>query len=101
MWCVDDVEGLDVVRAKMADLTLGAVQPATQGAPTGLDAEQIVRLDGGPWQDGRWRNGVAMRVWVKKRLAWQFAHQLDRQGVGASEVCSDEFWPAVEGGERR
>lgn len=98
LWAVQAVDGVDVVRWKLADLTLCEVASPAQVGPTGQDVVQKAALKGGPWQDGRGTNAVAMCVWVGRKTCWQLSHQIDREVLGASEISNDEFWPAEEGG---
>ena len=98
MWAVRPDEGRDRISWKQADLTLDEVEAPKQGGPTEADAMQKAVLRGGPWGNERGANAMAMCVWMGKQPWWQLSHQIDRHGPGASEVCSDEFLPVVEGG---
>lgn len=102
MWAVHTDEGFDVVGWKVADLTLVEVASPKRVGATAAEVVQKAALRGGPWQDGRGANAMAMCVWVGRQLVWQLTHQVDRRVDGVSEVCGDEFWAAVEGeGEGR
>lgn len=98
MWDVHTDKGFDVVGRKAADLTLVEVASPKQVGATAADVVQKAALRGGPWQDGRGTNAMAMCVWVGRQLCWQLTHQVDRKASGASEICGDEFWPAVQDG---
>lgn len=93
-----DDEGFDVVARKLADLTLGEVVAPKQVGRTAADVMQQATLKGGPWQDAYGAHAVGMCVWVGRQPCWQSSHQIDRIGLGESEVCGDQFWPVVEGG---
>ena len=91
MWAVQEVEGLDVVSTKLADVMLCEVASPTQMGATEADVIQKAALRGGPWRDGHGANAMAMFVWVGRQTRWQMTHRIPRQVTGASNACSDEF----------
>ncbi len=98
MWGAYSHEGVDRVLWKLADLELCEVETPKRGGSTEADAVQKAVLKGGSWEDGWGMNAIVMCIWMGKQPCWQSSHRIDSQGPGASEVCSDEFWPLVEGG---
>ncbi len=98
LWGAYSEEGVDRVLWKLADLELCEVEMPKRGGPTEADAAQKAVLKGGSWEDGWGMNALVMCVWMGTQPCWQSSHRIDRQEHGASEVCSDEFWPVVEDG---
>ena len=86
MWAVQEVEGLDVVSIKLADVMLCEVASPMQMRVIEADVVQKAALRGGPWRDQHGANAMAMVVWVGRQTCWQMTRRITRQVTGVGEV---------------